>query len=183
MLYGIKYRSRIALFISGAGSTLQSLLEMQHQFDIACVISTSSNKLGVLKAKKFGRPVLILEKKINYEKLQFDLLNLKIDRIVLVGFMKILPSFFVDLWKDRMMNIHPSLLPEYPGLDSAFRNWSDQKEMGVTLHHVTAKMDEGPVLLQQKSLTSVLDYSFKEAEIFLRRTEQHLLRELVYKWN
>jgi phosphoribosylglycinamide formyltransferase 1 len=183
MLYGINSPLRTALFISGTGSTLQSLLEMQHQFNIQLIVSNKKKALGLLKAKRFGKPVFVIEQEIDYSALQQELLKNKIEKIILVGFMKIIPDWFVGVWKDRMINIHPSLLPEYPGLRSAERNWQEQKDMGASLHVVTPELDQGRTLLQQKSLSNVGRYPYNEAEIFLRRTEQHLLRELCMRWN
>lgn len=184
MLSGLKRPLRCAVFISGSGSTLQSLLEMQHQFEVALVVSNKSKALGLCKAKRFGRPCLVLPQPIDYQSLHQQLLAHKIDRIFLGGFMKLLPADFVELWQGRMMNIHPSLLPLYPGLDSALKSWQDQCDMGVSIHHVTEQMDEGKIFLQQCSKKSPFDLmpGFEKDEIYLRRTEQHLLRELALRW-
>jgi phosphoribosylglycinamide formyltransferase-1 len=123
-----------------------------------------------------------LPKKIDYNELNNLLLSRNIDFIILAGFMKILPAEFVDQWQGRIVNIHPSLLPAYPGLNSAERSWNENSNMGVTLHHVTAAMDEGPRFLQKTSLVSPQRQELAEAEIFLRRSEQHLLREMVLRY-
>lgn len=180
---GLRKPLKTAVFISGSGSTLQALLEMQHQFDIQLVVTNQTSALGLLKVKRFGKTSVVVKNPIDYDQLQQTLLDFKIDRILLAGFMKIIPESFVHLWQGRMINIHPSLLPAYPGLNSAQRSWQDQNDMGVTLHFVTPKVDEGSLFLQKKSLTQVQKYTFKEANLFLRSTEQHLLRELVLRWN
>ena len=184
MLSGLRKPFRYAVFISGTGSTLQCLLEMQHQLEIGLVISNKTNAFGLLKAKRFGKKCILLQNPIDYDLLQKTLLEYRIDRLILAGFMKILPSDFVDLWKEKIINIHPSLLPLYPGLDAAERSWNDQSPMGVSIHHVNAQMDEGKIFLQQTALDqlSISNMNFKDSELFLRRTEQHLLRELVLRW-
>lgn len=186
MLSGLKRKPlRCAVFISGSGSTLQTLLEMHHQFEITVVVSNKKNALGLKKAKRFGKSCLVLKNPINYESLHQQLLEFKIERIFLAGFMKIIPKNFVDLWQGRIMNIHPSLLPLYPGLDSALKSWQDQSDMGASIHQVNDQMDEGRIFLQQRSQKAPFEhqYGFEQSEIYLRRTEQHLLRELALRWN
>lgn len=185
MLSGLRKPLRTAVFISGSGSTLQSLLEMQHQFEISLVVSNRVQALGLLKAKRFGRHCLVLPRPIDYQSLHRQLLDQRIERLFLAGFMKLMPAEFVELWRGRIMNIHPSLLPLYPGLDSALKSWQDQCDMGVTLHHVNEQMDEGKIFLQQCSKQAPFDHAsgFERDEISLRRTEQHLLRELALRWN
>ncbi len=183
MSSGLRKPLRSAVFISGSGSTLQALLEMQHQFEVSLVISNRSTAQGLKKAKRFGKKCHVLDSAtIDYSKLHQLLADHKIDRIFLAGFMKILPAQFVELWRGRIMNIHPSLLPLYPGQNSAFRNWKDQSKMGATIHHVTAEMDQGPLYLQRVSLEAKHQLDFSDSEIFLRSSEQHLLRELTMKW-
>lgn len=182
MLNGPRAKGPVAIFISGEGSTLQALLEMQHQIDISLIVTNNQNRLGTIKAKRFGKKVFHFEKKMNFSNLDQILREHKIERIILAGFMKLLPEDFVNLWKDQIINIHPSLLPKYPGLNSAHRSWSDNSSMGVTIHNVIPQMDAGEILLQQCSLDQPLSLNFSEAELFLRRTEQSLLRDLTIRY-
>lgn len=184
MLSGLKKPLRCAVFISGSGSTLQSLLEMQHQFEVSLVVSNQAGALGLLKAKRFGKPSLTVKNPIDYHNLHQQLVDAKIERIFLAGFMKLIPAGFIEKWAGRIMNIHPSLLPLYPGLDSALKSWQDQSDMGVSVHQVTEKMDAGQIFLQQCSQKAPFDHQLglEKNEIFLRRTEQHLLRELALRW-
>lgn len=179
MLSGLKKPKRTAVFISGGGSTLQSLLEMHHQIDIRLVVSNRKSAVGLLKAKRFGKTTHLFSKESNFFDLHQVLKKHNIEQIILAGFMKILPADFVNLWRNRMINIHPSLLPKYPGLNSAERAWHDNNTIGVSLHRVTEEMDAGEVLLQINALKQPKNLDFSEASIFLRRTEQHLLRQLV----
>ncbi len=181
MFSGPKKVRNVAVLISGGGSTLQALLEMHHQFDIKLVVSNRKSAAGILKARRFGKPVFILSKQHSFDHLTAELKKHNISHIVLAGFMKILPESFVEQWKNRMINIHPSLLPAYKGLQAAERSWNDNSAMGVTLHYVTKEMDDGEKILQKQILENPRSLSFSESEIFLRRTEQHLLRELTFK--
>lgn len=183
MFNGIRKPLKTAVFISGGGSTLQALLEMQHQLEISLVISNNKNALGLLKAKRFGKNTLFFDFKNNsFDELNDLLVQQGIQKIILAGFMKIIPKNFVDNWQDRIFNIHPSLLPEYPGLRSAERSWEDKNIMGVSIHKVIPEMDQGKIILQNKALVNSDRFSFSESMFFLRRTEQHLLREFSLRW-
>lgn len=182
MSNGSKKPFRTAVFISGGGSTLQALLEMKHHINLSLVVSNKSKVRGLNKARRFGVPIATLDKKINYQNLDELLKQYKIERIFLAGFMKLIPADFIDLWKDRILNIHPSLLPLYPGLNSAERAWQDNSDMGVTIHNVTAEMDSGEIYLQMNSITEPKKLSMSESLLFLRRTEQHLLREAAIRY-
>jgi formyltetrahydrofolate-dependent phosphoribosylglycinamide formyltransferase len=178
MFAGPRKVRNVAVFISGAGSTLQALLEMHHQFDIKLVVTNRKSVAGVLKAKRFGKPVLLFSKEQSFENLSTELEKHNISLIVLAGFMKILPESFVNRWQGRMINIHPSLLPDYKGLNAAERSWNDNAPMGITLHYVTKEMDEGETVLQKKVMESPKAFSLNECELFMRSAEQRLLREL-----
>ncbi|MGZ3692212.1 MAG: formyltransferase family protein, partial [Pseudobdellovibrio sp.] len=118
MLCGYRKPENIAVFISGGGSTLQALLEMQHQFNVALVISNKKSAEGLKKAKRFGKPVFVMNKDTSFDSIEELLTQYNISGIFLAGFMKILPEEFVNRWKNKILNIHPSLLPHYKGLHS-----------------------------------------------------------------
>ena len=181
MFAGPRKPHRVAVFISGGGSTLQALLEMQHQFDVSLVITNKKSAAGVLKAKRFGKPIIHFTKEMSYESLSLLLAQHKISLIMLAGFMKLLPENFIREWQNKIINIHPSLLPLYKGLNSAERSWNDNTNMGVSIHYVTKEMDEGELIAQKISLVNPQIMSIGEAELFLRKTEQHLLRELTFR--
>jgi phosphoribosylglycinamide formyltransferase-1 len=183
MFAGCRKPDNVAVFISGSGSTLQALLEMHHQFEIKLVVTNKKMATGILKAKRFGKPVLLISKDTSFEFLSQELKKHNISLIVLAGYMKILPELFVNEWENKIINIHPSLLPLYKGLNSVERSWQENSDMGVSLHYVTKEMDEGEIVLQKKSLRQPKDYSLNEAELFLRKTEQRLLRDLTYRIN
>ncbi|MBY0553490.1 phosphoribosylglycinamide formyltransferase [bacterium] len=181
MLSGPRKPGPVAVFISGGGSTLQALLEMHHQIDVALIVTNKKNALGAVKAKRFGKKVIYFNKEMGFDKLNEILKQNKINFIVLAGFMKIIPEFFLQHWINRIINIHPSMLPLYPGLNSAERSWEDNVNMGVSIHHVIPELDAGKILIQQESLQTPKDSTLKEAQMFLRRTEQFLLREIVFR--
>ncbi|MBC7419313.1 MAG: hypothetical protein H7328_01175 [Bdellovibrio sp.] len=182
MLSGIRKPARVAVFISGGGSTLQALLEMHHQFDIKLIICNRKKALGALKAKRFGKTIFYQSSQTIFAEIEEILKVNRIEKIVLAGYMKILPESFVKKWSGKIINIHPSLLPAYPGLESAERSWTDLKPMGVSLHTVIPAIDAGPIFLQQTSSFAEEKLDLANSLIWLRRTEQHLLRELSLRW-
>lgn len=183
MLSGIRKPKRNAVFISGRGSTLQALLEMHHQFDIGLIVTNKRNLIGELKAKRFGKPIFFFSKNTNYSELTTVLKKYKIDQIFLAGFLRLLPEDFVHAWSNRIFNIHPSLLPAFPGLDSIEKNYHAKLDMGVTIHVVNEMMDEGQIVLQKRSVSeaSVKSLSLAQTQVFVRRTEQYLLREFALR--
>lgn len=182
MLSGFRKPRKTAIFISGGGSTLQALLEMHHQLDIGIVVTNKRNAAGILKAKRFGKKIIFFDKLMSFESLNEILNEHRVELLILAGFMKLLPAKFVENWKDRVLNIHPSLLPKYPGLGATERSYNDNAAMGVTIHKVITEMDAGLILRQQKALAETNNLTFVEACLFLRRTEQSLLRELTFRY-
>jgi phosphoribosylglycinamide formyltransferase-1 len=147
-----------AIFISGFGSNLQALLDLNlPEFSVALVISNNSQAYGLQRAKKYNVPTIILPKPIqssDWKELSHRLKVEKIDRIFLLGFLRIVPSEFIKDWENKILNLHPSLLPAYPGLKSIEKSYQDGAAMGVTVHWVTEGLDEGEILLQEKILES-----------------------------
>ncbi|MDB5491442.1 MAG: phosphoribosylglycinamide formyltransferase 1, partial [Micavibrio sp.] len=125
--------------------------------EIIAVISNKADAPGLEKAEKLGIKTLRIDQR-NYtgrsgfeNALNKALIHNQIELICLAGFMKILSPEFVNSWTDRIINIHPSLLPEYPGLDTYTRAIADKKpESGCTVHYVIPEMDAGPVILQRR---------------------------------
>ncbi len=183
MFSGIRKPKNTAVFISGGGSTLQALLEMQFQLNIRLVVSNNHQNLGQLKAKRFGLETYYFDKNKSYIDLSNFLKSKDIDQIFLAGYMRLLPEDFVKLWENKIFNIHPSILPDFPGLDASRKSYQAGHDMGVTVHTVTAEMDTGPVILQQVAVSAkyVTQMDLTEAQFLLRRTEQHLLREFAFK--
>jgi len=151
----------LAVLISGRGSNLQSLIESCAREDfparIAVVISNRPEAAGLDRARKAGIPTEIVDHRLFKDRESFEgaldttLRRYPLDLICLAGFMRILTSGFVEKWPDRIINIHPSLLPDYKGLDTHARALADGRaEAGCTIHFVRPAMDDGPILLQKR---------------------------------
>lgn len=176
-------RSRWAVFISGRGSNLQSLLDQQELFPISLVVSSRASAPGLQRAKRFGVTTYVMEKQSSdpWKGLQNILHERGIAKILLLGFMKIIPEEFLRGFP-KIFNLHPSLLPEFKGLHAFERSWVDGESLGVSLHRVTPGLDEGPVVLQNKicfwtrSQRESIAVNSSEVQRFLRSSEQELLR-------
>ena len=147
-----KFNRRIAIFVSGSGSTLQALLDMQEYLCIGLVVTNKKKCLAVTKARRFGIPVLYFERTMTYSQLNLILKTYKINSLFLAGFMKIVPADFLSEWVGHIFNIHPSLLPKYKGLNAFERALEQKDSTGASIHHVVEGVDEGEVILQKKSL-------------------------------
>ena len=147
---------KIAVFISGTGSNLKNLIifSKRKNYEIRLVISNKRNAKGLIFAKQYKTPtkVYYFKKSSKEEKKILDiLLKKKIKLICLAGFMKILSSSFINKFKGKIVNIHPSLLPKYKGLNTHARVLNNkEKYSGCTVHFVNSKLDSGKVILQKK---------------------------------
>ncbi|MDQ1195493.1 phosphoribosylglycinamide formyltransferase [Agrobacterium sp. SORGH_AS 787] len=152
-------RKRVVVFISGSGSNMVALAEACRETDfpaeIACVISDKPTAGGLAKAQGFGIPTLVFERKNYASKSEHEaailaaLSELAPDIICLAGYMRLISGEFIAPYEGRIINIHPSLLPLFPGLHTHQRAIdSGMKITGCTVHFVTEGMDEGPVIGQ-----------------------------------
>ena len=156
-LIGVK-KINIAVFISGTGSNLKNLikhsLKKDSKFQICLVISNKSKAKGLNYAKRYK----IKKKVINYSSIKNAEMNIlnelkrnKIDLVCLAGYMKILSKNFIKKFKGKILNIHPSLLPKYKGLNTHQRVLNNkEKYSGCTVHFVNARLDSGKIILQKK---------------------------------
>lgn len=175
-----------AVFISGRGSNLQALLDLGAGVDIRRVYSSRARAPGVRRARRAGVGVTILSNPIDWGELHRDLLHRRIDRVFLAGFMKIVPADFVRRWEGRIFNVHPSLLPSYPGLRAFERSWDEGADVGATVHEVIPELDAGPVVLQRRALESESIESRRRRELAdgqraLSLVEQTIVRECVLR--
>jgi phosphoribosylglycinamide formyltransferase-1 len=166
---------RWAVFISGTGSNLQALLESAHENPPVLVISSSREAPGLGKARRSGVSTLVLPSPIDWNCLKQDLKKKNILNLFLLGFMRLLPKDFVEDKDFRILNLHPSLLPSYPGLKAFERAFADRAPLGATIHEVIAEVDAGKIL-KQKSMGRSSVYS--ESRIHLSFLEQALVREV-----
>jgi phosphoribosylglycinamide formyltransferase-1 len=146
---------RIVILISGRGSNMQALLEANLPCQIAAVISNRADAQGLEIAGQQGIETAVISHKDFADRAAFDAaLAATIDRfapdlVVLAGFMRILTTGFVERYRGKLINIHPSLLPAYPGIDTHQRAIQDGiKIHGCTVHFVTPDLDHGPIIIQ-----------------------------------
>lgn len=149
---------RLAILISGNGSNLQAIIDAieagRLDAEIRLVVSDRADAYGLVRADRHGLATRVVEdpgggRERFDETLRSCLEPLKPDYLLLAGFMRILGPAFIDAFPDRILNIHPSLLPAYKGLDTHQRALDNgESEHGVSIHLVTAELDGGPVILQ-----------------------------------
>jgi phosphoribosylglycinamide formyltransferase-1 len=152
-------KKRTAILISGRGSNMKSLVEAARRpgypAEIVLVISNRPDAPGIAWAKDHGIPALAMDHKLYSDRAHFEsqlqgvLATSRIDLVCLAGFMRLMTAEFVNSWHDRMLNIHPALLPSFKGLDTHARALAaGVKFAGCTVHLVRPEMDEGPILGQ-----------------------------------
>lgn len=183
---------RIVVMISGSGSNLQTIIDQIHRSDdaaqIVCVISNKPDAFGLQRAKEAGIPHVCVDSQSTsgdraaYDKLLVTTIEeYQADLIVLAGFMRILSDSFVNQYLGRLINIHPSLLPKYKGLNTHQRAIDNgDTEHGVSVHFVTPELDGGPVILQAK----VPIFPEDDAEDIAQRVQvqEHQIYPLVVRW-
>jgi phosphoribosylglycinamide formyltransferase 1 len=152
-------RKRTAILISGRGSNMRALIERSRSpsfpAEIVLVVSNLPEAAGLIFAKENNIACAVVDHKIYPGREEFErsmqvLLELhRIELICLAGFMRILTPWFIGQWQERLLNIHPALLPAYRGLDTHARALADGAKIhGCTVHFVVAAMDAGPIVAQ-----------------------------------
>ena len=150
---------KIAILISGRGSNMQALIESCRApaapAEIALVLSNKPDAGGLSYAAKAGIPTAVVDHRDYRERAAFDaeldarLRAADAEFVCLAGFMRLLTSAFVERWRDRMINVHPSLLPAFPGLDTHARALAAGVRFhGCTVHFVRFETDSGPIIIQ-----------------------------------
>jgi phosphoribosylglycinamide formyltransferase-1 len=150
---------KISVFISGRGTNLKSIIKFSKNknslVEIGLIVSSNKNAKGLTFANKDKIKSLIINyknKKKAEEKILINLKKNKIDFICLAGFMKILSKKIIKKYKNKILNIHPSLLPKYKGLNTHRRViQNNEKFTGCTVHLVNSKLDSGKIILQKKN--------------------------------
>ena len=181
----------LAILISGSGSNLQAIIDAIEagtlNASIATVVSNNPDAYGLQRAIRHGLPVKVInhrdyaKRELYDDELRRHLQSIAPDFIVLAGYMRILSVGFVRAFEHRILNIHPALLPAYKGLDTHQRALANaEKEHGVSIHLVTAELDDGPVLLQGsypiESGDSVSDLQAKGHQL------EHQMYPAVLRW-
>jgi phosphoribosylglycinamide formyltransferase-1 len=152
-------RRRVAILISGRGSNMASLIEAArnpaYPAEIALVVSNRPDAGGLERARAAGIATAVVDHKAHPDRASFDaaldavLREHRIEIVCLAGFMRILTPGFVEAWAGRMLNIHPSLLPEFKGTDTHARALAaGAAKHGCTVHVVTPELDSGPIIAQ-----------------------------------
>jgi len=149
---------KCAVFISGTGSNLKSLIQFSKKknspISIELIISDNSKAKGLKFGKIFkisSKVFSFKNKSVSEKKIINEIKNKKIKLICLAGFMKILSKDFIKNFRGKILNIHPSLLPKYKGLNTHQRVLSNnEKYSGCTVHFVNSRLDSGKIILQKK---------------------------------
>jgi len=183
--------SRIVVLISGSGTNLQAIIDACESADypgeVVGVVSNKSDAYGLTRAQDAEIETVALSHKDFESRENYDqALTSKIDQftpdvIVLAGFMRILTPAFVQHYQGKLLNIHPSLLPKYQGLNTHQRAIdAGDEEHGVSVHFVTEELDGGPVILQAK--VPVFDGDTSEDLAARVHEQEHRIYPLVIKW-
>ena len=183
--------SRIVVLISGSGTNLQAIIDACELADypgsVVGVVSNKSDAYGLTRAKDADIETVTLSHKDFESRESYDqALVSKIDQfspdvIVLAGFMRILTPAFVQHYQGKLLNIHPSLLPKYQGLNTHQRAIdAGDTDHGVSVHFVTEELDGGPVILQAK--VPVFDGDTSDDLAARVHVQEHRIYPLVVKW-
>lgn len=180
----------IVILISGSGSNLQAIIdavaEKNIHAHISAVISNRPDALGLKKAQFAGIETIVIDHTGFTERQQFDealarqVAELKPDLIVLAGFMRILSEAFIEQYEGRIINIHPSLLPEFKGLHTHRRALeAGHEQHGASVHFVSNELDSGPVVIQAKLAVLDDDETSLAARVL---NQEHIIYPLAIEW-
>ena len=183
-------RPRVAILISGRGTNLVALLEAaahpEFPAEIALVVSNRADAAGLDRARDMHVPVAVVPSRAHpREVFEADLAAVlaahQITLLALAGFMRVLTEGFVQQWEGRMINIHPSLLPSFPGLDTHARALAAGVRLhGCTVHMVSAGVDEGPIIAQ--AAVPVLTHDTAESLAARVLEQEHRLYPAALAW-
>ena len=178
---------RVVVLISGHGSNFQAIVEANLPVEIAAVISNRPHAAGLDYARLRGIPAITLDHTAHPSREAFDAaLADEIDRhapnlVVLAGYMRILTPAFIQRFEGRLLNIHPSLLPSFPGLKTHERALAEGVKIhGCTVHFVTTELDHGPIVIQAAVPVLPDDTSDTLAARVLQ--QEHLIYPKAIRW-
>lgn len=182
---------RVVVLISGNGSNLQAIIDDIHEHNvpaqIVAVISNKADAYGLTRARDAHIPVEVLnhngyESREDYDRVLLNKIDsYQADLIVLAGFMRILSERFVNHYAGRMINIHPSLLPKYQGLNTHQRALdAGEKQHGASVHFVTPELDSGPVILQ--AIVPVKENDNADSLAKRVHEAEHIIYPQVVRW-
>jgi phosphoribosylglycinamide formyltransferase-1 len=184
-------RARLAILISGRGSNLQAFIDSCNNSivdaEIAVVISNNPGTEGLKKAAETGIPTRCIDHRDYPSREGFDaalveeVLLWRVDAVILAGFMRILTPIFIQPFSGRLLNVHPSLLPRYPGLHTHQRALeAGDSQGGVTVHFVTLELDGGPPIIQARVPILPDDTAETLADRVIEK--EHLIYPLAAQW-
>ena len=180
-------KKKACVFISGSGTNLKALINNSRNYNfpvnISYIVSNTKKAKGLKYGKLYGIPydIINLNNKLKFEIFINKLKNKNISLICLAGYMKILNKNFILRFKKKILNVHPSLLPKYKGLDTFNRVLeSKDKITGCTIHYVNDKLDSGKIILQKKVLIEPEDNNQK-LRLKIQRQEYRAYSEAIYK--
>jgi phosphoribosylglycinamide formyltransferase-1 len=180
---------KAVILISGNGSNLQSIIDHADRINlqISAVISNNKNAFGLKRAESVNINTHFIDSNIFITKEAFDrelisiIDRLDVELIILAGYMKILSPIFIHHFSGKILNIHPSLLPKYPGLNTHKRAINAfEKHHGASVHFVTEELDGGPVISQE-----IVNIDSKDTEATLEKKvleKEHILYPKVIHW-
>ena len=182
---------RLAVLISGTGSNLQAILDAIDAGElparVSLVLSNKANAAGLARAERAGVPAQAIDHRGFADRASFDQAMIEridahgADTVVLAGFMRILSPGFVRHYQGRLINIHPSLLPKYPGLNTHARALeAGDREHGCSLHFVTDELDGGPLIAQARFPVAANDTAETLSEKV--QAQEHRLYPQVLRW-
>ena len=182
---------KIGVLISGRGSNLQALIDAAQQegfpAQIVCVISNIPDAYGLERARNANIPAVTIHHRDFKDRASFEqavdakLNDYGVQLICLAGFMRLLSPWLVDRWRDRLINIHPTLLPAFPGLD-CHRQVLDYgaKFSGCTVHFVRSELDHGPIIAQ--AVVPVLPEDTEDSLAARILKAEHKIYPQVIRW-
>jgi phosphoribosylglycinamide formyltransferase-1 len=185
------HRKKLALLISGSGSNLQAFIDAAQQqtlmADIAVVISNRPDVKGLERARTANIPTEVIDHSHFPSRNEFDCALMScidrypVDAVVLAGFMRVLGREFVQHYQGKLFNIHPSLLPHYPGLHTHQRALeAGDKEAGATVHFVVPELDAGSIVIQARVPVCTDDTADSLARRVLE--QEHRIYPLALQW-
>lgn len=168
---------RWAIFVSGQGSNALRFLMDSDKGEVKVVVSSKASALALKRAKRFGVQTMVLDKNIDWDSLTLGLKQRKVNKIFLLGFMRVVPANFLQDWQGSIYNLHPSLLPNFKGKDAIQRSYLSREPMGVSVHHVSTGIDEGKVILQKQviSLDQKRTMDYRLASTLMAFAEQNVV--------
>ena len=158
---------RLAIFVSGGGTNLQQIAEYfapKKVAEIACVVSNNKDAYANQRAKNLGIPLIMIDRQsFNDKSFSDKLKSMNVDLIVLAGFLWLIPQHLIDAFPNKIINIHPALLPKYGGKGFYGHHVHEavvaahEKESGITIHYVNERYDSGDIIFQTTVALSQYD--------------------------